>query len=934
MSNFLSKNLDYGTTISTDVTDILFKVAMAKEEKYNLAQNAIQNTVDQYGALAQNLRQKGKEYLAGKLDAVTQLVNNSGDRDLSKSGVARAINSQIKNIVQDPTVLNEVAQASARDNYLKGISQLKEKNDGRYHERNDRFAREMAGMEKWERGEIDKMGNLNYIEYGDYQKELKDISENLDKYDHNVEETVADGKGYFVTKKGKYLTPTELKNKAYLLLSDKAKRQMQVDGWDTYDRGATEEDKLLNVESKFNSFKNNDLESIQENLTSIRAQLKNRPDSEALKQSELDWSKNLKDTTSYYDDMMVTGNKSAMYTTMFTQDTLKNFANAYSFNDVKESMSSDSGYYSKLNYEYKVNKDLADRQVKEQKDRGEILQTTNPNLTEQDVENLYSKQQTYITSLESSLQEETQRVYEGLDLDVKEDIDNKFRQVKGQDKSSFIADYVTNLSQKSSNLVGVQEAKRIDNIRLRLANEKAIFNKYAKEARDETVKTLDTTALVNRLFSNPNIKIVWKGTSGRDGLFSAKDVLLATGIVDNNGKVNAKLSTKTGLLEAVQRSIFADKALSDNFFETKGENIQYIKSLAKSLGEDFDTIAPNNQYNQTYTNTGLSTLQGVQQLKSLNPNSKTARFLAMHRQQGGFNQAGIFSADDSFDDIPEIDAYLSSESNISKRISDKLAKDERVAINKTTYINPQTNTQAFNELAGIVGDVTQIGRNNSLVVNLIPSQPNMVRISQLTQNTKGENLPLKMKDVLIEDLPQSIKSKINFQNKKAILTSENIPDVNSPVSYGSFNDVPRVLDITQNIFHGDRRLAETTTKEGAEDLIFRTLQYQPVVGTAENPTETGRIIQNILNDDSLIVSLNKTKYGVFPRVSKKVGGNTNLIYEWKEPVDEASIEETYNRIKYAPQVYLNKLLEGMVIEKANPSSTNQLLKEFKKYYGN
>src|SRR5690349_16782609 len=111
MSNYLSRELQYGTTISTDVTDILFKVAMAKEEKYNVAQNAIQNTVDQYGALAQNLRQKGKEYLAGKLDAVTQLVNNSGDRDLSKSGVARAINSQIKNIVQDPTVLNEINQS-------------------------------------------------------------------------------------------------------------------------------------------------------------------------------------------------------------------------------------------------------------------------------------------------------------------------------------------------------------------------------------------------------------------------------------------------------------------------------------------------------------------------------------------------------------------------------------------------------------------------------------------------------------------------------------------------------------------------------------------------------------------------------------------------------------------------------------------------------
>ena len=165
MSNYLSKNLDYGTTISTDVTDILFKVAMAKEEKYNLAQNAIQNTVDQYGALAQNLREKGKEYLAGKLDAVTQLVNNSGDRDLSKSGVARAINSQIKNIVQDPIVLNEINQSQKIQAFSKDVERLKEKSPDRFDEGNYQDALNMAGVESFMSGETDKVGNLVYHDY-------------------------------------------------------------------------------------------------------------------------------------------------------------------------------------------------------------------------------------------------------------------------------------------------------------------------------------------------------------------------------------------------------------------------------------------------------------------------------------------------------------------------------------------------------------------------------------------------------------------------------------------------------------------------------------------------------------------------------------------------------------------------------------------------
>lgn len=188
MSNYLNAPLQYSNTIDSSAVDLFGRVATMKQQKYDANQNQLQQTLDQYGAMAQNLRAKGQEYLAGKLQAVTQYVNSSAqNRDLSKSGVARAINSQIDNIVRDPILINEIAQSQKIASFNKEVSQLKTKSPDKYDDGNYQDALNLAGVQQFMSGETDAVGNLVYHEYINLPQKYNKLAQDFAK-DTGVEQ--------------------------------------------------------------------------------------------------------------------------------------------------------------------------------------------------------------------------------------------------------------------------------------------------------------------------------------------------------------------------------------------------------------------------------------------------------------------------------------------------------------------------------------------------------------------------------------------------------------------------------------------------------------------------------------------------------------------------------------------------------------------------
>jgi len=924
MSSYISNQpIQYTPTQSGINLPLQAQVLTLKEGKYNTAKAQIQQTLDAYGA-QDLLRDQDKEYLAGKLNYITTQINQSGNRDLSKSYVAQGIMSTVKTVAQDPIVLDAVESTQKYKNYSEGWAKIKEKDITKYSDTNYQYGLDQAGLQDYMTGKTNKLGTPVFIPYTDISKEYKEFSEHLDKYDTSVKQMYSDGKGYFVTREGSILTQQDLKNKVYTLLSDGAKQQMQVDGWATYDKGNTSEEKLHNVTTEFTNFKNAELKKIQDNIDIKKAELQNNPNDENAKVQLNNLQASYTAAKTGYDDMINKKQKSSMYTTMYMEKSLNNFASAFAFNDVHETLSVDSNYMAQKKLEYDMNKDALDREAKKKVANEEIAQKINPNPMESDYGDLYTQQTTYISNLEKQQQEQVQSVYQNLPEDVKKAIDIKVEANKGKvDKTTIIANELLNYSKTSSKLVSVEQARVIQQTSLQLTTERDTFNTYVNDAKKETLKSLDSDQMINRLVSNPNIKMMWHGVDGKERLYSAKDVLLATGVVDKEGKIKTKMSNNVGLLDALQKSIYADKIISNTNDVSRTTDWTSLRKLANIFGENPDSVATDN------SDFGYPV--------SFNPNTKTGKFILDHKKQGGYNKAGIFSADDSFDDIPEVGTFLEDSADIQSKVNERLAQDKKLSIQKTTMISPTLNKNIFQELKRITGDVIEIKDGNSLAINIIPTQPNMVRISQLNENNKGEQ-SVKVADVRIEDLPQDLKNKINFQNKQAIVTTKTLPNIESKVVYGDINDNIRLIDLTQNVLYGNKDLAYQTTKQGALDALFGN-QYtsNDVLGTIEKPTHVGEIVKKVIDDNNIAVKLVKQNLGnntyVFPEIVRKNGKEETVIYQFKDPVTDANIESVYDKVTFTPHLYVNQLLQAMIVEKSQPTSTNLVFKKLEDIYG-
>lgn len=236
MSNYLSKPIQYSNTIDTSAIDLFGKVATMKQQKYDVAVNQIQNTLDQYGSLGSTMREYGKEYLASKLDEVTQVINQSGGRDLSRNGIAKGIQQQIKNVVQDKTVLNEMAMGQKLASFQKEVGKIKDKGDGKYSDLNYNDALQLAGVNEWANdttGKINKIGNLNYNEYVEVSKLQQ---ERAQKYSKEMSPTqylgttqnTDNSHPYDIQKFGQRISTDEIQRHLLASMDEKERSQMQI----------------------------------------------------------------------------------------------------------------------------------------------------------------------------------------------------------------------------------------------------------------------------------------------------------------------------------------------------------------------------------------------------------------------------------------------------------------------------------------------------------------------------------------------------------------------------------------------------------------------------------------------------------------------------------------------------------------------------------
>jgi len=183
MSNYLTKDINYGQPIDSSAVDLLGKVATLKQQKYDANQKEIQDSLDKFAIDANVMREYGKEYTATKLDSLVSIINNSqGDHDLSKSGVKQKLDTVIKSLVNDKTFQKEYSEGIRLQNYKKGNENLKDSDlkSGKttYAQQNDIDALEQAGYSQWANDTTGQasLGQLQYTPYRDVSGKLNEVA--------------------------------------------------------------------------------------------------------------------------------------------------------------------------------------------------------------------------------------------------------------------------------------------------------------------------------------------------------------------------------------------------------------------------------------------------------------------------------------------------------------------------------------------------------------------------------------------------------------------------------------------------------------------------------------------------------------------------------------------------------------------------------------
>ena len=925
MANFLSEAAQFNQYQAPGDLNLINSTLAINQAKYDQGEKNYENNLAQLKVQEGLLRRpEDKDRFAQNVQGLINEINGKeGGINWAKRGLTNKINNYT-NKALDSYTLDQIGISQTIRAFDTEVAKKKEKNDGTYADQNVMFAQDNAKLGDYLRGKdaqgnkVDKIGNLSYENYTDYHKELKNIADNLDKYDHDVKKQfrgTGDNEGYFVNREGKELTAQDLKAKTDILLTGGAKKQMQIDGYATYNVGNTEEEKLANVKSKFSEFRVTLEKTDKEKLLTMVGLLKNDPTNKEyiLKVDEL--TTKIGNTKTDFDN--IEKSKSAMYTTMYTESTVRNFANTFAIDDVYDTLSDDSGYWHKKDLEYKVNKDMLDAQTKVKTNLNDVQAKFTPApLDEQS--SAYDHQQETITALQSGVDEKSNAIYASLPQGTKNSVDDLVKNSKGKLTRDGA---IVSIIGKSSNLVKLADIIALDESRNALLNEKTTFNKYVKQVSDEASKSIDNPKFVDAMYNSPNIKILYNGK-----MTPAKDVLSANGISVVNGKLVGSISAKPELLQAFNKSIIADKTLSSS---QTFDYFSNIKRLAGMMGENIDDILKNGK--TTYTGgSGMGQYQGaVTTQKVLDLNSKTGKFLEAHKKGGGYNRDGIFSADDSFDDVSSntgINTFL--DFDVKTKVNKLLGEDRTLAMNKSFMITP--NTDMFKLVASQVGDAVIPNAGNSIKLSLIAGQPSMVRVSQLQKGEKNTT-DTKIADIRMQDLPSEVLEKINFQNTKQAITVANSENIKSKVAYTDTNDINRILDLQETVLAARPDLAYQTTKSGVDNFIFNDRRITNVVGTSKEPTQTGSVIKKVLEDSNIQVAvvLSGTRY--FVEISRQVGDKNTVILRTPDQVDDSNIGSVYKMVKYAPETYVAEMLHSMAIEETAGSS--EVLKTLTEIYG-
>ena len=331
MANFLSEKQQYNKIIDPININLVNTVLSAKQGKFDQGVAAIDSALGELGRIdGMLLRDKDREYLANNVKSLLDVVNNSGKLDLSKSGVTRNIQSQIKSAL-DSTVINAVSQSSKIRNFQSEIAEKQKSKPDLYSDDNYQYALKKAGVQKYLSGESEEVGNLRYDDYIDAPKVLDEsVAKWAKDFGYKTEFKEGDtSQLIYANEERKVLTKQDIINKLKTTLDPKLSKQLQINSDSYYSKRP--EGQITTDATNYYTKQNTDIDS---KLLQIKAKRTAATDEQKLQlDNDEKYYKDLKSENSKKLDNKDFDNDYQKYE-IFTTDLFDNIADNYDRDEV------------------------------------------------------------------------------------------------------------------------------------------------------------------------------------------------------------------------------------------------------------------------------------------------------------------------------------------------------------------------------------------------------------------------------------------------------------------------------------------------------------------------------------------------------------------------------------------------------------------------
>jgi hypothetical protein len=229
MSNYLSQPTKYAAPPSDNTFELLAKVALAQQQKYDINHQKIQETLDAFGVM-RTLRPEDDAYIAAKLNNITTQIESTGG-NLANQSLTDSLIGNVKAAAKDPFIINAIEQTKKKQAVDAQYAEYAKKDPSLANQKNYNDMLDLGGYQQYMAGKADKLGTLTYNPYVDINTTLNKKAAEYSKERGLKDEYLGTTTGQFETvdKYGNKVTEAEIQKYLYSNLSGSERTQMQID---------------------------------------------------------------------------------------------------------------------------------------------------------------------------------------------------------------------------------------------------------------------------------------------------------------------------------------------------------------------------------------------------------------------------------------------------------------------------------------------------------------------------------------------------------------------------------------------------------------------------------------------------------------------------------------------------------------------------------